>query len=260
MEKMFRPLRPNEVNVRVQRYTKSGAILLVYKDARTDMNLLDEAVGEKNWKCQYTNGNRNCTISVWDDDKKEWISKEGVGDAKDGDNYEKSLASDSMKRAGTAWGIGRELYTLTNLFAPCKTNWDAGKKAYVVDDEDKYKFFNARVTEMEFENDVCTRIVILDNDGNVAVSIGGAKKRGRPPKKEEPPQEAPKEEPKEEMSADEVSELKDDIMSFIEKTNTNIKSFLNYYGADSLDAMTPEALRKGHKALVDKYNKMKMHK
>ena len=44
MNLKFRPLKANEIDVRVQSVTEKGCILLLYKDARCDMNILDETV------------------------------------------------------------------------------------------------------------------------------------------------------------------------------------------------------------------------
>ena len=46
---MFRLLKANEIDVRVAMVKESGVSLLLYKDARCDMNILDETVGEMNW-------------------------------------------------------------------------------------------------------------------------------------------------------------------------------------------------------------------
>ena len=72
----FRPLKESEIDVRVQSATEKGCILLLYKDARCDMNILDETVGPMNWKREHTRENANCIVSLWDEDKKQWISKE----------------------------------------------------------------------------------------------------------------------------------------------------------------------------------------
>lgn len=110
MKPMFRLLRADEIDVRVAQIKKSGATFLLYKDARCDMNILDEEVGQFNWKRQHTRDNANCIVSIWDDIKKEWISKEDTG-TESFTEKEKGLASDSFKRACVCWGIGRELYT-----------------------------------------------------------------------------------------------------------------------------------------------------
>lgn len=106
----FRTLRADEVDVRVSTASEKGVSLLLYKDARCDMNILDETVGPFNWQREHTRDNANCIVSIWDKDKEQWISKEDTG-AESYTEKEKGLASDSFKRACFNWGIGRELYT-----------------------------------------------------------------------------------------------------------------------------------------------------
>ena len=45
----FRDLRADEIEVRVHSVKENGLVLLLYKDARVDMNILDETVGSENW-------------------------------------------------------------------------------------------------------------------------------------------------------------------------------------------------------------------
>ena len=106
----FRKLLADEVECRISVVKGNGVSLLLYKDARCDMNILDEVVGPMNWQRFHNRDNANCTVSIWDDDRKIWVSKEDTGK----ESYtekEKGLASDSFKRACFNWGIGRELYT-----------------------------------------------------------------------------------------------------------------------------------------------------
>lgn len=110
MDLKFRTLKENEIDVRVATVTEKGVSLLLYKDARCDMNILDEAVGPMNWKRAHTRDNANCIVSIWDEDKEQWISKEDTG-TESFTEKEKGQASDSFKRACFNWGIGRELYT-----------------------------------------------------------------------------------------------------------------------------------------------------
>lgn len=110
MEYMFRDLKANEIDVRVATCSDKGVSLLLYKDARVDQDILDETVGPMNWQKHYSRDNANCIISIWDENKKQWIDKEDTG-TESFTEKEKGLASDSQKRSGFAWGIGRELYT-----------------------------------------------------------------------------------------------------------------------------------------------------
>ena len=110
MEAMFRDLKADEIDCRIATVKENGLSLLLYKDARVDMDILDETVGNMNWQRKHSRDNANCTIEIWDKEKGQWVSKEDTG-TESYTEKEKGLASDSFKRAGFNWGIGRELYT-----------------------------------------------------------------------------------------------------------------------------------------------------
>lgn len=113
----FRNLRADEIDVRVAQITKKSVMLLLYKDARCDQSILDEAVGAMNWQRHHSRDNANCIVSIWDETKLDWVEKEDVG-VESYTEKEKGLASDSFKRACVNWGIGRELYTSPSLYFP----------------------------------------------------------------------------------------------------------------------------------------------
>ena len=106
----FRDLTAEEIDCRVSTCSEKGVSLLLYKDARCDMIILDETVGPLNWQRRHTRENANCIVEIWDDEKKQWIAKEDTG-TESYTEKEKGQASDSFKRACFNWGIGRELYT-----------------------------------------------------------------------------------------------------------------------------------------------------
>lgn len=108
----FKPLEPDDIEARVQQVTEKGCSLLLYKDARCDMRILDETVGVMGWRDSYQsiNGELFCTIEVWDAEKSQWIAKQSNGSPSNME-AEKGRASDAFKRAGFMLGIGRELYT-----------------------------------------------------------------------------------------------------------------------------------------------------
>lgn len=106
----FRNLRADEIDVRVGSINEKGASLLLYQDSRCAMDILDEAVGPMNWQRLHSRDNANCIISIWDENKKQWVSKEDTG-TESNTEKEKGLASDSFKRSAVNWGIGRALYT-----------------------------------------------------------------------------------------------------------------------------------------------------
>lgn len=106
----FRPLRADEVECRVNMLKENGVTLLLYKDARCDMNILDETVGVDRWQRKHyeCKGNMYCSVGIRFGDT--WVWKDDCG-AESYTEKEKGEASDSFKRAGVNWGIGRELYT-----------------------------------------------------------------------------------------------------------------------------------------------------
>ena len=108
----FRELYANEIDCRISTINAKGLTLLLYKDARVDQNILDEAVGCLNWQRshQLIGDRLYCTVSIWDEKKQQWISKQDVG-TESYTEKEKGQASDSFKRACFNFGIGRELYT-----------------------------------------------------------------------------------------------------------------------------------------------------
>lgn len=160
----FRPLRADEIDVRVNTINQKGATLLLYKDARCDMNILDETVGAYNWRREHRRENANCVVCIWDEEKKQWISKEDTG-TESFTEKEKGLASDSFKRACFNWGIGRELYTAPFI-------WVSSDKMNIVERNGKYatndKFYVEKIAYDEQRN--ITGLSII-NQKNVRVYI-----------------------------------------------------------------------------------------
>ena len=133
-ENMFRLLRADEIDARVAQVKENGLSLLLYKDARCDMNVLDETVGAFNWKRDHSRENANCIVSIWDAEKQQWISKEDTGTESQSE-AQKGLASDSFKRACVNWGIGRELYTAPFI-------WIKADDCKIIKSGDKFKSFD----------------------------------------------------------------------------------------------------------------------
>ena len=101
----IRTLLASEIECRVGTMKQNGCSLLLYKDARVDMRMLDEVYGPNNWQRSHEliNGNLFCTISVWDTDKGVWVNKQDVG-TESNTEKEKGQASDAFKRAAFNWG------------------------------------------------------------------------------------------------------------------------------------------------------------
>ena len=110
LNKLSEPLSISDIDFRIQSINKGKyATILAYKDARVDMQRLDDVCTPLGWKREHTRDNKNCIVSIWSDDLKQWVSKEDTG-TESNTEQAKGLASDSFKRACFNWGIGRELY------------------------------------------------------------------------------------------------------------------------------------------------------
>lgn len=110
LKDLSKPLTIDQIDFRVQSINKGGyATILAYKDARVDMQRLDDVVGPLGWMREHINNNHNCKVSVWNEKTCQWVSKEDTG-TESNTEAQKGLASDSFKRACFNWGIGRELY------------------------------------------------------------------------------------------------------------------------------------------------------
>lgn len=162
----MRTLRADEIECRVAMVKRTnsgvGCSLLLYKDARCDMTMLDELYGAMNWQREHViiDGRLYCNISVWDDAKKLWICKQDVG-TESNTEKEKGQASDSFKRAGTNWGIGRELYTSPFIWIVLKDSEYAEKQGKL---SCRQKFSVGEISYSDSRK--ILNLIILDKDGN----------------------------------------------------------------------------------------------
>lgn len=170
----FRTLKANEIDCRIQSLTEKngnvGAVVLLYKDARVDMRLLDEVVGAMNWKREHTIiGDRlYCTVSIFNEQTGEWVGKSDVG-TESNTEKEKGQASDSFKRACFNWGIGRELYSAPFTYI----NLQIGE-LYKGNDGKLKSYAKFTVKEIEYdENRNISKLIIVDNKGSVRFTMGG---------------------------------------------------------------------------------------
>lgn len=167
----FRALTADDVECRVSTVSEKGLSLLLYKDARCDMRILDETVGMMNWKRSHEliNGNLFCNVSIYDSDKKEWITKQDVG-TESYTEKEKGQASDSFKRACFNFGIGRELYTAPFIWVSKDKLDNHERKGGTQGWTSRDKF---SVTKMEVKDGVIKSLVIRnDSTGKEAYSYG----------------------------------------------------------------------------------------
>lgn len=248
----FRTLHADEIELRVGTVSAKGASLLLYKDARCDQAVLDETVGAMNWQRHHSRDNANCTVSIWDDEKKMWISKEDTG-TESMTEKEKGLASDSFKRACTNWGIGRELYSSPWIFVPVPTQKKQnGGRGFELCDP--YYFNGAKVSSIEYdEKRKISALTIVDEDGNEIFRHPKGRKsapKKTAPKKEEPKPKKQEREltlmPKEELTPQDMitAEQAEGIKGLLEDLNIDAAVFLKYVAdkskdsCDSVDAMT----------------------
>lgn len=166
---MFRALRPDEVECRIGQVSKSGKglSLLLYKTSRTDMALLDETVGPMNWQVRYeeVKGVLNCTLSLYDEARGEWVSKQAAGTES---NMEaaKGESSDALKRAGFLWGIGRELYTAPFIWVKAQDCNIQNGKCYDSFAVDSIEVTAGRITALSIVNEKTRKVVYRFAEGH----------------------------------------------------------------------------------------------
>lgn len=154
---MFRDLKSSEIDCRISTINEKGLTLLLYKDARVDQDILDETVTPMNWQRDHKElkGNIYCGISIWDKLTQQWITKWDCG-KESFTEAEKGEASDSFKRAGFNWGIGRELYTAPFIWVPAEScNIKKNDKSNKLTCNDKFV-----IEAIEITNKVITGLAI----------------------------------------------------------------------------------------------------
>ena len=170
-KKVIRLLTADEIECRVGTISEKGLSLLLYKDARVDMRILDEVYGTMNWQRTHllVGGNLYCCVDIYDEQKHQWISKMDVG-TESYTEKEKGQASDSFKRACVSVGIGRELYTAPFI-------WVTASKCSIQKKENRYITYDKfRVKEIEYnENREIIGLTILNQDGKIVYSLKSAK-------------------------------------------------------------------------------------
>lgn len=176
----FRTLRADEIEVRVQQVKKNNAgkvfaQLLLYKDARVDMTLLDEEFGIFGWQREHSfkDGKNYCKVSVYDKDHGIWVVKEDVGTPSNTE-ADKGHASDAFKRACVNLGIGRELYTSPKLVV------ELGDKEFYATTDNRgnevlrvstFVTFHANAIDYDEKRNIVA-IEIVDNNGRTRKKIG----------------------------------------------------------------------------------------
>ena len=169
MEKLvFRDLTADEIELRVGSCNDKGFTLLLYKNARCDMNILDESVGTMYWESDYkeVKGNLYAGIGIYDETRNIFVWKWDCGiESRENDgNEKKGEASDAFKRAGFKWGIGRELYTSPLIYIT--GNVEPYRNTYVPTKEYRY----LHVSKIKIENKQIVELEIAKKNGEVVFS------------------------------------------------------------------------------------------
>jgi hypothetical protein len=181
-------LEADDIEVRIQQACRGNkALALLYKTSRTDMRILDKVFGVYGWKDEYKEikGNLYCGISIYDEDKKEWITKWdcGIESQQDDGNERKAEASDATKRCAVKLGIGRELYSSPTIFIDTPTK-DSGRKSKsgkpIFELENPFERFSVSYITYNDRREIAS-LEIVDSRKNVVYSYNcGKKPKTRP--------------------------------------------------------------------------------
>lgn len=224
----IRLLRAGEIECRVGTISENGLSLLLYKDARADQKILDEAFGCFGWKRshQSIDGRLYCTVEIWDEKKKQWIGKQDVGTAGTAEK-EKGQASDSFKRACVCVGIGRELYTAPFIWVPAgKCRIQKNGEKYVTPD---------RFSVKEISYNECREIAglkVVNQRGTAVFDM-----KGSPAPLETAPEPPLKEEWMEEFKKE------------LDRTGVALDTVLKRYSISGVENMTSEIYDSAMKGL-----------
>ena len=175
----FRELNACEIECRIGQISRSGSslTLLLYKNARTDADILDETVGAENWQCEFyeQKGTLFCRVGIliaggtvdldnngMHSSVERWVWKSDAG-APSNMEAQKGEASDAFKRACFKWGIGRELYTAPQIrigskFCRIQQGSNGKYVCYDTFSVAKIKYHEGEIVGLAIRNDDMNRI------------------------------------------------------------------------------------------------------
>lgn len=215
MKMNFRTLKPSEIDVRVGSITEYGFTLLLYKDARCDMRILDETVGSMAWSREHQElkGVIYCGVTIetrdgdsatkWDCGTESYSEKE------------KGEASDAFKRACVNWGIGRELYTAPHIFIKAHTVKD-GRYYKLLDKKDGYGY---EVADIAYNDDREITRLVIEKNGGVAFKWEADAFKGRA---------------QEQIGKTE----KERLLALLDHKGVDVTTIEGHYGVGSVDELT----------------------
>lgn len=164
----MRRLKADEIECRVAQVTAKGCSLLLYKTARVDRAILDEAFGQ-HWQNDFKviDGKMYGGIGIYDEDLKEWLWRWDCG-TESNTEAEKGQASDCFKRAGFKWGIGVELYSAPFIFIQTDTEKNSQGKYQL---KNKYTKYEVKTIDYS-ENGNINLLEIVDDKDNQVYKMG----------------------------------------------------------------------------------------
>jgi len=135
---------------RVQSFSRNKAMAqcVAYIDSRDVMNTLDKVCGMESWQSDYKEVKGNIYAGIGIKINGEWVWKWDCG-AESHIEKEKGEASDSFKRAGVKWGIGRFLYELKMHYVKAnKIQTDNSSRGiYPMDDTGNNLYSSVQLTD-----------------------------------------------------------------------------------------------------------------
>jgi len=218
--------RPQQINV-----AKKGVSILLYKNARCDMRILDQTFGPLGWQREHyeCKGNLFCKVGVKTEDG-EWIWKSDCG-TESNTEPEKGEASDSFKRACFNWGIGRELYTAPFI-------WINLDDSEIPNGKLTTKF---KIKEISYTDGRISKFVIVDGKGKERFKMGESKAKAQ----EDTVQKNAKQD---KISATLAAQIEDMCVS----TKTEKKKLLDYFDVMAVTEMTPSQGERCMNMLISK--------
>ena len=225
----FRPLHPAEILLKPSIITttdgqgnkKSLTEFIPYKNARADMCILDECVGPDNWQRDHkdVDGAFMCGIGIYSDKHKQFIWKWDAGSSNGSADVSKASASDSFKRAGFSWGIGRELYTAPFI-------WISAEKIDIHKKADRYVTYDKfKVSSLSYnENREIKDISIVNQNGKIVYQLKSTSEKN-------------------------TNEHIDGINQELRRTGIALDTVLRRYGVSSIEEMDENTYKKAMNSL-----------
>lgn len=220
----FRNPRADEIEIRVQSAKNGKTKCLCYIDSRAAVSLLNETIGAFNWQTDFkeVNGLTICQLSIWDEDKKQWIMKSDTG-SESNIEASKGLISDAYKRCLARWGF-TVLYTAPEIVLPYED-----------------KFAKLTVTEVCYDSEYAdgnmTRLILVDKNNKEVFKWD--KENGTTCNAEAPLEYNPDSKPSVKKTVQQAANTEDDLRNFFkaikskcddwENVKPCITGFLEFY-------------------------------